>query len=321
MARPMELNSKKIMIGAAIALLLTISLIVALIFYSRDAPATSQFSITAAIIALVGTLWTGAITLAGLLLKDSVDRRNALFQEESEKRLRMETALKAVELMSTAEVEGVPVRESREAAILVISSLNQLRLALSMADQFLTRDKVSPEALVGVVEQCLDSDDTVLKGEAAYALRLNAGRLVVGPTLLSFPGRHMIAWTGTLPYGVKESLLLALLTAVLSKDHKFWHDNVLNWALYALYKIFTVEKERRFKYVAAVFANELCDLMERQPGEGMMPGDRHFLSYDQIRQEAIAVMKPFGPEEGNIGADDYELLVKIRDWKKPPVKA
>src|SRR5687768_3966357 len=100
----MEFDTRKVMVGTTIALLLTILLIAALIFYSRGAPPASQFPITVAIIALVGTLWTGAITLMGLLLKDSVDRRNALLQAESEKRLRMETALKAVELMSKAEI-------------------------------------------------------------------------------------------------------------------------------------------------------------------------------------------------------------------------
>lgn len=315
MERPKTWQLLVIVVGA---LLLTSVVLWLLVDYSRSAPVEKQFPITIAILGLIGTLWTGAITFVGLLLKDSLDRRNLMLQTESEKRLRMEAALKAIEVMSGKETEGVSMQESREAAILLISSLDQLHLALTMAEQLLSRDKISPGSLARVAELCLSSDDVDLQCTAAYTLRMSALKLVESKDELAFPWRHVHGWTGNLPPIAKENLLLALATSLLSKEFTYWNYSILTDTLYAFYKIFLNESERRYKCVGAVFAKDLSILLERKyPGYGMMPADRDVLAFQEIRQVAEEALRPFGAAEDNIGSEDLDLLHKMQKWMNP----
>jgi|GEM_PF-7062037 len=307
-----ELQTKHLVAATGAGFVLTLIFIAVIALYSRDAPAANQTPVVVAIVALVGTLWTGSVTLAGIFLKDAVDRRNALFQAESERRLRMETALKAVEIMSKAEAEGVPVQESREAAILVVASLNHLRLALTLGQQFWQRGKISSAAFVQLVDQCLDSGTPELQAEATYTLRMNATRLIASSDHIDFP--QMLDWSGDLPRAAKENILLALLNAVASRDRSSWGTGLLNWVLYALYKVTLSEPESRFRAFAALVTVELCDVLEQQPGDGILPPDRAPLTYSEARGTAVQALEALGSLDNVIGTVDYELLEKFRAW-------
>lgn len=322
----MQARMPHILVFAGVALLATLVIIWQLIVYAQAAPLASQFPIMVAVIALIGTLWTGAITFAGFLLKDSIDRRNivlqtesdqrqAILQAESEKRLRMEAAIKAIELMSGADGSGVSAQESREGAIFVIASLNQHRLALTFAEQFWGSGKISTSGMVQIVDQCLNADDDHLKEDAAAALRRGSSKLAVAPDCLEFPDSTSNNWNPQLPSSAKSELLEALIGGLLSKEFSFWKPNVRNQVLYYLYKMFTADTEPRFKFACAMCAKALCDVMGRAPGASFMPPDRHEIQFEEISGSAALLMTEMGGPEGNITIDDYEMAARITNWK------
>ncbi|HEX8193104.1 MAG TPA: hypothetical protein VF552_09405 [Allosphingosinicella sp.] len=309
-----KLQTKHLAIATGAAFVLTLLFIGMFAILSRGAPPASQTAIVVAMVALVGTLWTGAVTLTGIFLKDAVDRRTALYQAESERRLRMETALKAVELMSKAEAEGAPLQESREAAILVVASLNHLRLALTLARQFWQRGKISSAGFVHLVDECLESADAALQTEATYSLRMNAAKLVAGPNHFDFPERQMLQWTGTLPRAAKENFLLALVGALVSQDRSYWERGIVNWVLYALYKVMLAEPELRFRCFAALVSRELCELLKSHPGDGIFPPDRDLLTYEEIRKAAEDVLGSIESFDNVVGTQDHALYRKLTAW-------
>ena len=118
----------------------------------------SGAKVVAAVLALIGVLGTAVITFIGLLFKRSFDVRNSRLQEEIENRLgmeakhnqamqkeaadrlRMETAIQAVGLMSTS--TGVEAAKSQQiGALFALASLDQLELALALLELLLKRRK------------------------------------------------------------------------------------------------------------------------------------------------------------------------------------
>lgn len=309
-----RLKQSHFAIIAVAALFATIAIIVLVLSASRAEPA-SQFSITVAIIALIGTLWTGAITFVGLMLKESVDRRSALLQAESEKRLRMETALKAVELISRAEVEGAPIQESREAAIMVISSLNQNRLALGLGEQFWRTSKISTEAFVEIVNQCLNTDIDDLKSQCCNALMKNHQKLAGDPATIRFPFTYCWNWDGNLSITAKYDLLIALTRAMLDKPRDYWNIKVINGIAYCLYKMFVNDPDPRFNAAAAVLAINLCDVRQPSPEYKIMPLDRQSISYGEISAAAAEVIKSFDNLNHKLSTEVCDLSFQIQNWE------
>jgi hypothetical protein len=310
-----QLNTGHMLAFAGAALLLVLAIIWQLIAFAREQPDASQFPIIVGVIALVGTVLTGAVTFAGLLLKDSVDRRSALQQAESEKRLRMETALKAVELISRAEVDGAPIQESREAAIMVISSLDQDRLALGLAEQFWNRDKISTAAFVDVVEQCLNTDNEDLKDQCCKALYRNYNKLITDSNAFEFPYSFCYNWNGKLSFPAKHDLAITLVKIVISKAKKSWNIGSINAIIYILYKMFVNDPDPRFRYITATFAKNLCDAAQPSPDYCMLPADMPELAYNDVRRRANAVIDGMGAPQVNLSQEAGELSAQIGKWR------
>jgi hypothetical protein len=318
MVEPEPTITGRVLIAAAIAFVLTAVLIGAIAFYSRTAPPASQFPITVAIIALIGTLWTGAITLAGLLLKDAVDRRNGLLQAESEKRLRMETALKAIELTSVAEAEGRSLTESREAAILVISSLGHLKLAYRMAEQFWLRDKISAGAFVQIVDEVMSAADRGLKEEAAYVVRQNAARLVISRDSIEFPD---IGCMPKIPAAATESLILALAELTVSREQSFWDADMLAWVVWALWAIIAGAADSKYRYRAALFALRMIPVLEASGASGVLPADGPEITYNEMRSGAQALIDSASEHDRKLGSTDHSILGRLESWAAGDVPA
>lgn len=314
MQRSSSLNSSHLLAGGAAVFVLVLLLIWHLGTSAQSAPAQSQNALTVAIIGLIGTLFTGAITFAGVVLKDAVDRRSAMLQADAENRLRMETALKAIELITKGDAEGAPAQESREAAVMVISSLDQHDLALALAEKFLSNGKISPQSFVQVASQCLDQRDDSLDLRAGAALLRHHEKLAVGPENLEFPLNYCFKWHGQSPFNAKHDMLEALIRVLLSKPSEYWDINIVNGVIYTLYVVFTSDTDLRIKVAAAALAADLCDACEPFPGYGIMPLDRHSLTYGEIRTQARHIMSAHDGDRC-LSREVHRLIRRISEWK------
>jgi hypothetical protein len=91
--------------GAALALFWPVGV------FDTDTTATNG-QIVAAALALVGVLVTASLTFVGVLLKHSIDTRTLEQARATEWRLRLETAIQAVELLTEDGKAGAPTRQA-----------------------------------------------------------------------------------------------------------------------------------------------------------------------------------------------------------------
>jgi hypothetical protein len=185
----------------------------------------SNAQILAAAIGLVGVLVTASLTFIGVLLKHSIDGRTLHQTAETEGRLRLETSIRAVELLTE---EGQPATPTRQAgALFVLINLNQLDFAYALLGQIWTNREISPGAAVWVINQLLLNGSPSLQQGAAVLLYANADALATESDF-EFPDCVTFRWRNDLPTGVREHLVAAILRCLLSKPRDAWDSGVIN---------------------------------------------------------------------------------------------
>lgn len=294
------------LIGIAVAMVVATFLILLFIFKLPTE------SVATAVLALFGALFTASVTAVGLLLKDSLDRRAAILQREAELRLKAETSLKAIELMTAKGLSHEAASERREAAIVALGSLGYHTSILILCERYWKEGGISSDLLMHVFDDCLKSNDERLQIRAASLLVENAEKLPEDPDELAFPPSLYLAWHRGIHSSAKFSVLNALAKAMMSKDFDYWQDSTRNQFLYSFFKMFTIDDEDRFRLSAALYALRLC---ERQVESGscledetFAPPDRAGISYREIKEAALTTL---GYEVMQLFPADEELREKL----------
>src|SRR5262249_39511791 len=144
--------------------------------------------------------------------------------DETEKRMRLETCIRAVELLTE---DGKPATQNRQSgALFVLVNLEQYDFAYALLGQMWASGDVSAGAATWVLNRVLLKGDTHLQLEAASLLLTNADKLVPGDDI-EFPDCAYVNWNNDLPDNARENLLSALLEAVLSKPFAAWLEGSL----------------------------------------------------------------------------------------------
>lgn len=169
-------------------------LFVRAVFVRRYTDPAQGTAVLAAAVALVGVLSTAAVTLTGLLLKQSVDRRNVLVAEnaavdraQESRRLQAETAMQTVRLLTVGD-GGMPAPDVQvSAALLVLAGLGEVPLAVTLASELWPRAQMTTSAAVRVLDGGLRHDDQDTRRSAAAAVLANVTRLDTGPDEYEWP--------------------------------------------------------------------------------------------------------------------------------------
>ena len=138
----------------------------------------------AGVLGFLGVLFTGAVTLVGFLMKWSFDSHSLRLQKDAEDRLRMETAIRAVALMSTPSGADSPPNQ-QAGALFALGSLGQLEFALGLLRQMWPSARVDSASAVWLINQAFMSKSENSQEEAADILLQNA-------SLLSTSGKAMV---------------------------------------------------------------------------------------------------------------------------------
>lgn len=132
----------------------------------------SNTQLVVAMLTLLGGLVASSFTLVGVLLKHSIDRRSASLAGEAEARLKLETAIKAVELLTMPDGASAP-GERQAGALFVLASapLQQLDLALALLSEHWGSGAISSSAAIWVIDRALREPDPQMQSQAAWILR------------------------------------------------------------------------------------------------------------------------------------------------------
>lgn len=148
-------------------------------------PTTAQ--VVVAGLALIGVLTTALVTAIGLALKQSIDRRTLELSQSEHRRQQMETALQTVKMMTADNGQTAP-RMQVSAALIVLSRLGELNLAIDLAAEMWPQNQISSSAAVRVVDYALADADSSLQREAALLIMNNFTSLDTAVDQCEWPG-------------------------------------------------------------------------------------------------------------------------------------
>jgi hypothetical protein len=223
----------KMLLPVVIGVVIVFALLTVVIWrtgvFDKDTSA-SDAQIVAAMLTLLGGLVASAFTLTGVLLKHSIDAHTAKLAQETERsrrseareietRLRLETSIKAVELLTTP--DGKPAPAGRQAgALFVLGSppLEQLDLALALLrENWTSSASLSPSAAIWVIDRALRSGDDDLDLNAALILRANH-RLLLRPDGFEWPACADLKWPTDAGYYARSHLVAACADVLVARS-------------------------------------------------------------------------------------------------------
>jgi hypothetical protein len=188
---------------------------------------SSNAQVIAAALALVGVLVAAALTFIGVLFRRSIDERTLLQQQATEGRLRLETSIRAVELLGA---QGQPATPPQQAgALFVLTNLGQLDFALALLAEIWPRDEISASAASWIVEAGILSSDEDQQNEACLQLFVNAAKMYSPPMGLQVPESLNGKWPNQIAESARGSLLRAIITLLLSRGAEEWTRDEKSW--------------------------------------------------------------------------------------------
>ena len=174
----------------------------------------------AASLGVVGAVLSAVVTLIGIVVKYSIDERNAQqtavessrnfwLSIEAEKRNPIDVAIRAVDLL--CENNQDTTMHQAGGALLALVSLGELELAVSLLATLWPEYRVSPQVAEVILRKALLADSDNVKGNAAAVLANNAKQIhaqVQGQDYFYWPLPDL-TWSTNLPANCRLSLVYA----------------------------------------------------------------------------------------------------------------
>lgn len=267
--------------------------------------------IMVAALTLVGTLFGATITLVGLMLKRSLDARNLILQTEAEERLKLDTAIKAVELFKSA--SGSTSTAESAGALFALTRLGQSDFALSLLEQLWPKGLVETPSAIWVINKSLQSMDDGIVELAAQILLSNSELLKDGKGGKSWPRDHDLEWSSELPFLARKNLLESNIISLLSADFGYWNRSCLNVHIVLLTKCFREDLSPVIKQSAAAFLIVLLMIYDTVLDHVLQLPTGDFA----IKKVRTEIKKKYGPSFSAGNTQHQELVRRLRAWVKP----
>lgn len=231
-----------------------------------------------ATVAALAALATTTVALLGLLVRRSFDKA-------AENRLRMETTIRAVELLSTADGKDAP-KTQQAAALFALEELDQLEFALILLQQIWAADGITTTGALWLIDRGLTAKGPKapeLQELAAEILGKNPEKLLDSDGGLEFPNSVAFQWNLDLNTRTRSAVLVVLLKALLERPRSLWSGRCLDGVLTMLYVVMVEDPEPRLRRDAALALEILLRLPDRGGGI-FLPAGRPKLYHDLRRE-------------------------------------
>lgn len=269
---------------------------------------TPNAQIVTGTLALIGGFIASVVSLLGVTLKYSIDRRaeerlaldaerNAIARSEAEARLTLEASIRTLELFGSHHNQAI----QRSGALFALQSLGQHSLALSLTSELLRGRQIDAGAAAHVVDAALRGDDVDSQYRAIEAFVSNAAMFLtpegyeIPSSLIGGDVKHSVY--------VREWAHTGLLRMLLARSLADWRATCVPAALGlvgALVRLWQIETERSIK---ADLAAELNAVLEALPEARIAVNG---MPVAEIRI-AVATAKAYS-------ADATELVGEIHSW-------
>lgn len=272
----------------------------------------SAAKVIASGITLLGTFFTAMMTFVGLVLKRSLDLRNLALKREAEKRLKLDTAIKAVELFKDA--SGNASSSEAAGALFGLTSLGESHFALRLLEHLWPKNQVETPAAIWVINRCLQSENPDIQELAAELLKDNASRLPDGLGYKVWPSAFSIEWNPSLSYFARESLLWARIHALLSKDFDYWKLSAFNLDIVWLSIILDTDPSPTIREGCAAFLSKILKIYDSQEDRKLVLPTRE-LPIEVLRSN---IETSYGSSFYAGNDIQQELARRLEEWIEQP---
>jgi len=214
--------------------------------------------IIAATLALIGGLIGSVVTIIGIFLKHTLDQRNTELREDAEKRLNLETAIQAINLLSTS--SGKDVSQTQRAGVLfTLANLGQEALAINLASQMVEDAKIDAKTVVWLINHSLKSDDQVARDGAVNLLSSVSCTLLVSDDDALFP-LCLKEWNQMVPLNERRKGMLSFLKQILSQSYSKWPEEYIIDAIICLVTFWQKEEYLALKNTIGVCLDKMLEI-------------------------------------------------------------
>jgi len=257
-------------------------------------PSDSEYKLFAEVLTFVGGLIGAVISVLGVLLKYSIDRRTesrqaAEFQrseaakEQEERRLKLEAATKVIQLFVTSDGKEAPSTQIA-GGLLTLASLGQLSLALDLTNLLLQQKKLDAGTAALVIDQALQQTDNEEVQINAIGLLLHHPADMLSPDGFEFP-MTILNWDATLGSYAREWAPVALGRMITKRPLSSWRsdfDTKANAVIAALALGWLHPTDETLKNDCAVI---LGRMLRAFPNTGTLRHPKELIDTDKIRAE------------------------------------
>lgn len=272
---------------------------------------------------LGGGLVATMVTLIGLILRHSVENRNADLREEAEKRLKLEgkrnkdlqeeaenrlkleAAIRAVDLLGT-DAGGDSAETQRTGALFTLSHLGMNDLAVDLLYVMRPRELIGPEATTSLLDLALRCEDAQIQERATGFLKDYPESFVVKEGYV-WPDYITNNWPSELSYHARENALDGLLEVILFRPKREWSDYSLAGLTATLAIAFRFEQDKRLKGEIAMCLQQLI-LIYPLDTKLYLPDEN--LEIEKISKEILETDTDFASEQAD------ELARRLSKWIK-----
>jgi hypothetical protein len=274
-----------------------------------------------------GVMITGAVTLVGLMAKRQSDKRLVYEKEEQLKQLRLDAAMRAGQLFfpgSTGHAEPAAMASG----LLALTRLDHADLAVALLvdlwsvtgqpvlpgdaepaeidSDSASRDHVSTETAILVIDAALRSSSSNAQLVAAELLCRNARRLQPGQSL-HWPSALEGCWIPSLAQRAKLLIVEAVVTMTLACGST---ETALRSAAVRLYGIWRDDPDKRVKGCIGKLISALIPRLEDLHYNDFMQGSQQVMLSELKDAAASADTNP----DGYLDQLSTRFAVQLRGW-------
>jgi len=236
----------------AIASILVLFVVFGVVLWQTDAlvftGSDPSSKVVSAVLALIGAFLASVVSILGIVVKHTVDRRaedrlqaeaertavlqretenrlqaeaqrTAVLQREAENRLKLEAAIGAIQLLATQSGSAsLPIQ--RAGALITLSSLGQHTLTLALTSELFRQGDLEPSTAAVVLDHAFRSGDIDAQTDAMALLDEAAAKLVT-PTGFELPAAVLLR-AQELPMHIRRWVPVVVARMLLSRPLQEW---------------------------------------------------------------------------------------------------
>lgn len=269
-------------------------------------------NVVAAAIALVGTFIGAAVSVVGILIKHSFDQQTLARQEmealrneaskwETEQRMKLEAAVRALQLFSTSEGKNTPEIQ-RDGALFTLANLGQYKLTLQLVDNLLKKKELNVGTASSLLDLAIRNGNLEEKVQATNVMADLDRREAALPECL-------LEWVADLPTYVREWASFYIAEIILARPIEEWSEKYpyqKNSLVAALCLAWTEEEIPRLKSDIGAILDMVFNAFPPEVGAHMLFHRRMNIDTIEISNE----VKSIKPE----GSYAEELAIQLKEW-------